>query len=60
VRSPALAGIFSRAWNILRGAELASTKMVTVGAVADQLKRENRERQTTPKIFESFILFEAP
>jgi hypothetical protein len=44
----------------LRGAEVASTKMVTVGAVADQLEREKkRERQTTPRIFESFI-FRAP
>jgi hypothetical protein len=28
---------FSLAWKILRGAEVASTKMVTVGSVAAQL-----------------------
>ncbi len=51
------------AWKILRGAELASTKMATVGGVAAELESEmervKKERQTTPKILESFI-FEAP
>jgi hypothetical protein len=60
VKSPALAGIFSLAWKILRGAEVASTKSVTVGGVADQpqteKKRMKKKEQTTPKILESFIL----
>jgi hypothetical protein len=47
------------AWKILRGAEVASTKMVTVGGVADQPGRAKKnmkiERPTTPKILESFI-----
>jgi len=34
---------------------VASTKMVMVGAVADQLKSGNKTRETTPKILESFI-----
>jgi len=44
----------------LRAAEVASTKRVTVGGVADQLesekKRAKKKRQTTLKILESFIL----
>jgi len=61
VRSPALAGIFSLAWKIFRGAELASTKMVTVGGVADQLGREKEKiktkiKPTTLKMLESFML----
>ena len=55
-----MVGIFNFAWKILRGADVASTKMVTVGDVADQLESEkSARRQTTPKILESFI-FEAP
>ena len=47
-----LAGILSFAWKILRGAEVASTEMATVGGVADKLKSEKRkiERQITPRI----------
>jgi len=52
--SPGAAGIFSLAWKILRGAEVASTKMDTVGGVDDQLEREKRKRtQITPKNPES-------
>jgi len=58
-----MAGIFSLAWKIFRGAEVASRKMVTVGGVADKLeseeKRMKKKRLTTPKILESCI-FMAP
>jgi hypothetical protein len=47
------------AWKILRGAVEASTKSVTVGGVEAQVDSGNVRRQTTPKIFESFI-FRAP
>jgi hypothetical protein len=30
--------------------------MVTIGGVADQLKSEDKRTQTTPKMFESFIM----
>lgn len=50
-----MAGIFSEAWKILRGAEVASTEMVTVGAVAAKLEIEKRKRQRILKILESFI-----
>jgi hypothetical protein len=39
----------------LRGVEVASTKRVMVGGVADQLASEKSRTQTTPKILESFI-----
>src|SRR6202043_1585656 len=61
--SPAVAGIFSLPWKIFRGADVASTKIVTAGGAADQLEIEKNKmkngRQTTPKILESFI-FMAP
>src|SRR5580700_788124 len=55
-----MAGIFSLAWKILRGAEVASRKMVTVGAGCDQptsgKNRIKKKEQTTPKALESFII----
>src|SRR6266478_1203910 len=59
MKSPALAGIFSLAWKILRGAEVASTNSVTVDDAADQPgseKNRRKKEQTTLKILESFIL----
>lgn len=51
-----MAGIFSLAWKILRGAEVASTDRAMVEELADQAETTNKtERQTTPKILESFI-----
>jgi hypothetical protein len=35
---------------------VASTEMVTVGGVTDQLKSEKKRTQTTPKMLESFII----
>jgi hypothetical protein len=43
----------------LRGAEVASTEMVTVGAAADQPGREKiktKLKPTTLKVLESFML----
>jgi hypothetical protein len=54
VKSPAVAGILSLAWKILRGAEVASTQMNTVGGVADQAESAKR-KQTAPRIFDNFI-----
>ncbi len=53
---PRTGGIFSLAWKILRGVEVASTKRVMVGGAADQLAIEKNRTQTTPKILESFIM----
>jgi hypothetical protein len=47
--------MLSLAWKTLRGAELASTKMVTVGGAADQPQIEKNKVQATPKLLESFI-----
>ena len=43
------------AWKILRGAEVASTRMLTVGGVADQPKDETKNRKKQ-KRSEGFIL----
>ena len=60
MRSPGLAGIFNEAWKILRGAVVASTARVTVGAVAGvaaaQAGIDKIATQTAPNVLESFIL----
>lgn len=53
--SPGVAGILRVAWKILRGAEVASTEMVTVGAVAHQLEIDQIANETTPKSLANFM-----
>jgi hypothetical protein len=49
-----VAGIFNEAWKILRGADVASTEIVTLGGVAATLISEKRKKRT-PKSLETFI-----
>src|SRR5580765_6420247 len=44
------------AWKILRGAVVASTEIVTLGAVAAYPVTDVKRTQNTPRIFENFIL----
>ncbi len=55
-----MAGILRDAWKTLRGAVVASTAIVTVGAVAHQAEADKIVTQTTPKAFERFILSRPP
>src|SRR5437660_3166385 len=60
MRSPGLAGMFRVAWKILRGAVVASSASVTVGAVAHHAELAKTATQTAPKVLESFILSGLP